>query len=124
MTVMTKKTTADLNILYSGRIRLTDEQRQTLKDAHNAFRKDAITTTGSTLAGSSISVQTKTETSAAKYQAFGLSSLIVNDLICSRDSIAIGILLKLQAMLGCEVISRKDLEEAFKGYLDCIYQAN
>lgn len=122
MTLMTKKNTADLNILYSGRIRLTEEQRQVLKDAHTVFRKDTITTTGSTLAGSAISVQTKTETNAAKYQALGLSSLIVNDLICSRDSIAIGIVLKLQSLLGCEVISRKELEVAFKGYLDCVYQ--
>lgn len=125
MTTLTRKQqTHELNILYSGRIRLNDEQRQALKDAHNAFRKGALVTTGSSLAGSSIKVETKTEVSAARYQEFGLSSLIVNDIICSRDSIAIGVILKLQALLGVEVVTRKELETAFKSYLDCVYNAN
>lgn len=110
-----------LPILYSARIRLNEEQRKTLKEAHQAFRhKSAPAVVSPVMAGSSISVETNVEPSTKSYEAFGLSSLIVNDLIVSRDTIALTVVLKLQQMLEVEVITRKTLEDAFQNYLDYV----
>ena len=101
-----------LSTLFSCRHRLSDEDRQTLKEAHNAFRQlEAKAFPTPVMAGSSISVSTNNEASHASYAEYGFSSLVVNDLITSRDSIAIPVLLKLQKMLGVEVITRKQLDK-------------
>ncbi len=121
--IKAKPAASDLNILYSCRLRLTDLQRQKLKDAHNEFRRNGVSQAASTLSGSSISVATAIEPNQHAYQKFGLSSLIVNDIIVARESVALGVVLKLQELLGIQVISRKELETSFKGYLDHVYQS-
>ena len=111
-----------LSTLFSCRHRLSEDERQTLKEAHNAFRqREAKAIPTPVLAGSSISVSTNVEASQASYSEYGFSSIVVNDLITSRDSIAIPVLLKLQKMLGVEVITRKQLDKAAKNYLDYVF---
>lgn len=108
-----------LNILCSCRVRLNEEQRQTLKDAHNKFRQTAAAPVAQpVMAGSSVSVETNYQPSHKSYQEFGLSSLITNDLITSRDTVPLPILLKLEQMLEVKVMSREQLEAAFTNYLD------
>jgi len=112
-----------LSVLYSCRVRLDEEQRQTLKDAHNRFRQaDAAPIQAPVMAGSSISVSTTVEAPFKSYQEFGFSSLVVNDLITSRESMPLPVLLKLQKMLDVEVITRKELETKFKNYLNYVLQ--
>ena len=111
--------TNPLSILYSTRIRLTEDERNTLKTAHNAFRAGhRVAEKTPVMAGSGISVETATDYTASSYAQAGLSSLIVSDLITSRDSISIAILLKVEALLGVKVLKRKVLEQKFQEYLD------
>lgn len=121
-TIKTPNTSNALNILYSCRLRLTEEQRLALKEAHNSFRNNGISNSKATLAGSRISVSTAVEPCQHSYEKFGLSNLIVNDIIVARESVSLCVVLKLQELLGVEVVSRKDLETSFRGYLDYVYQ--
>ena len=103
-------------IYYSARIRLNEDQRQQLKDAYQAVRTSETPSAPASIGGSAIQVQT-----AYSYQAsHGLSDITMRDLLSTRESISVGVVLKIQAVLGVEVISRKDLEKEFKEYLDYI----
>lgn len=126
----TKKATAPefidgpLSILYSCRVRLTPEQRQVLKDGLQAFRELNTPTQAndSVIPGSTITVTTNTKVGQAIYSEYGLSDLIVNDLINARESIPLMLLIKLQRMLSVDVVDRKELEDKFQNYLNYILQ--
>ena len=111
-----RKFTNKLPILYSCRIRLTDEQRDILKKAWNQYRNQSIPAAKPPIPGSTIS-------SATNFTGQGignLSAIVISDLIGSRDSIPLTTILNLAFNLGVEVIDRKDLEAAFAGYLDYV----
>ena len=110
-----------LSILYSCRVRLTEEQRTTLKQAHNKLRSGAaIAPPRPVLQNSSIAVEDKTAPTVDAYKTYGMSSVIVNDLINSRESISLPVLVKLQRMLGVEVVEVKQLKKQFDSYLDYV----
>ena len=109
-------TEGKLPILFSCRIRLTDEQRQKLKDAYQRALAGYRIPQGAPVNGSKLVV----ETAASPDKALGIPSFVMSDLLSSRDSLAIGLVLKFQRVLGVEVISRKDLEAASKKYLEYI----
>ena len=101
-----------LPILLSSRVRLNDEQRGILKDAWNKYRysqqpQQAAATPGSTVT---------TQTAYAERGLPGLSALVVTDLIATRESIALTTVLNISAALGVEVITKKQMQEAFDGY--------
>ena len=110
-----------LSILYSCRVRLTEEQRDKFKEAHSKLRSGAaIASPRPVLQNSSIAVQDFTEPQVDVYKTYGMSSVIVNDLINSRDSISLPVLVKLQRMLGVEVLEVKQLKKQFDSYLDYV----
>ena len=106
-----------LPILVSTRIRLNEDQRTLLRDAYHAERvrrqvPDRKTQTGISVATpgvNSLDVET------------GMSSMVFSDLIASRDTISIGIILKLQKVLGIEVITKKAVLDAAKNYADFVF---
>ena len=115
---MTKINFKDFPILLSARVRLTEDQRTALREAYRKAREAssipvATTPTGLTVATASTAVELD--------RRLGLSSMVFADLIASRDSIAIGIVLRIQLVLGVEVVSQKDVKEAFNGYLKYIF---
>ena len=127
-TTKTKKAKPDfitnpLNVLYSARMRLTAEQRETLREAHRAFRlgfqKEAQQ---NVLAGSTLAVSTAYAPPSDSYSAFGLSDIVVQDLIGTRDSVSLTTILQLQRLLKVEVITREELVEKFNNYLDFILE--
>ena len=97
-----------LNILCSARVRLTPEQRETLKAANNRFR---LAKAAPTLPGSTVRSETYTDTAA-------LHDLTISDLTSTRESISLGIILKLQKILDVEIITKKELSDAFASYLE------
>ena len=116
------RTEGPLPTLISCRHRLSDAERQQFKDAHNVFRnKEAKPVGAPVMAGSSISVETNNEASHKSYAEYGFSSLVVNDILVSRESISLTVLLKLQQMLDVEIITRKQIEKACKGYIDYVF---
>ena len=107
-----------LSVLYSCRVRLSETQRETLKHAHNELRKTgAPVIQKPVLQNSSIAVEDKTAPTIDAYKAFGMSSVVVNDLINSRESISLPVLSKLQQMLSVVVVDEKELHKQFENYL-------
>ena len=111
------KTNSPLPILISSRIRLSDDQKQLIKDAYYRERTsrqvpDRTTATGisvATAGANSLDVE------------LGMSGLVFSDLIASRDTIALSIVLKIQDVLGLEVITQKQMLEACKNYIAYVF---
>tara|TARA_R110002012_G_scaffold105270_2_gene246106 strand:- start:1022 stop:1375 length:354 start_codon:yes stop_codon:yes gene_type:complete len=113
-----------LNILCSARVRLTEDQRETLKQAHNKLRAGYTPpVVAPVMAGSSVSVETFAQAPHDIYTRHGMSSIVVTDLIVSRDSISLPVLHQLQNLLGVNIITKTDLKKAFDGYLKHILDA-
>ncbi|MGI9555984.1 MAG: hypothetical protein ACR2M9_03905 [Cyanophyceae cyanobacterium] len=107
-----------LSVLFSCRCRLDEQQREKLKAAHNRIRTGAKPAVAKpVLSNSSIQVVDKTEPTVDIYRQFGMSSVVINDLINSRESISLPVIVKLQRMLDCEVIDVKELNKQFASYL-------
>ena len=118
---MTKPLFTDgpLDTLFSARIRLTEDERSCLKTAQNELRRRSrVETETPVMAGSSISVSTATSYAQDEYQRYGLSDLVLTDTICSRDSISMAILLKIEKLLQVKILTRKRLMDRFVNYLD------
>ena len=117
-----KKTNKPLTTLISARHRLTDEQRMILRDAYNKLRSGkAPKPTESLSVGSNITVETHIDYMSDWYARLGMSSIVVADILGSRDSISINILLKIQEALGVEVITKKTILDAAKSYVDFVW---
>lgn len=107
MKKMTGKTMTTIKpIYYSTRVRLTAEQREKLKEAY-----DKIHDTGSELVSYDYS----------SARTIGIGDVAIKDLLLTRESVSIAVILRLQTSLGVEVISRNELIESFIEYLDYIF---
>jgi len=108
-----------LDTLFSTRIRLTPEEQEKLRAAHREFRKQfASAPQQPVLAGSGVTVKTTVGVPTNAYAGTGLSDLVVSDLIGTRDTIALPVMLEIQKLLGVEIITKKRLQDRFKNYLD------
>ena len=108
-----------LDTLFSARIRLSDDERATLRKAHADFRKSfASAPVATVMAGSSVTVETAVAPPRNAYAEAGMSDLVVSDLIGSRDSIQLSILLKMEELLGVKIVDRKRMVDRFENYLD------
>ena len=103
-----------LPVLCSARVRLDAEQRETLKDAYFNQRESVASknTTGNLQVTTAVSSNAERET--------GLNHLVLMDILNSRDTINLPLMVNLQNTLGVEVISRQQLEDAFQSYLDYV----
>lgn len=113
---------APLATLFSTRVRLTEDERTKLKEAYNkAYHASFTPNPSPNIGGSSIQVETQYGSSYSLDQKLGMNRLCAVDIIQSRDSIALPIILKFQKVLGIEIISAERLEEAFKNYIQYIF---
>ena len=111
------KTAGPLNVLCSCRVRLTADQRATLKAAWKSFRDENTPESKPGIGGSGVRTATQYKHPAIA----GLSDMVLNDLIVSRDSISLTTILNLEVALGVKVLKREDLEAGFSSYLDYVY---
>ena len=109
-------TDGPLPILISCRVRLTTEQRNTLKAAYEQHRASAQSNQGPRIGGSTISTVTMHQPDIG-----GLSGFLLSDLFNSRESIQLSLLLKVQSALGVEVVTQKDVEAAAQSYADYVF---
>jgi hypothetical protein len=114
---MTTFIDAPLPILFSCRVRLDDEQRATLKQAYQRAKAGLEPKSGSRIGGSQVS----TTTAYNVDKELGIPSVVVADILASRDTIAAPVVIKLQKVLGVEVIDTKRLIDAAKGYVEYIF---
>lgn len=106
-----------LTTLISCRVRLTEDQRQSLKAAYREKRNSAVPASNAAIGGSTVSVVTQyTHTDVDK--ELGMSELTFADLVNSRDTISLPVILQLQTKLGVSVISKKDIIDASKSYAE------
>lgn len=122
---MTIKTKFDgpLNTLISCRVRLTDKQRDEFKDAYNALRYSKKPVSAPAVnAGSTITVETSIDYLQEWYHQIGMSAVVIGDIIGARDSVSLPLLLKLQAALGIKSITKKQITDAAKGYVDYVWE--
>ena len=106
-----------LQYLLSCRMRLSEDQRTTLKKAWNAYRDAHKAAAQPPIGGSTV----KTVTTTAAPALLGMSDLIITDLISTRESIALLHIVNLQAALGCEVVGKQAIRDQLEHYLDWIW---
>ena len=117
-----QKTNEPLDILVSSRIRLNPEERAALKQAYQTRRAGYSPRQRPSVNGSAIVVETPQHSTTELDTELGMDSFIFADVINSRDSMSINVLLRIQRALGVEVVTRKRMETAIKRYLDYIFQ--
>ena len=108
---------AKLPILLSARVRLNEEQRHTLRNAYRSLKEQAIPEALPAVGGSTV----KTTTAYSVQAAVGCSDIVLRDLLASKDSLSIHMVLQLQRQLGVEVLTKTDLMNACKSYCDYIF---
>ena len=94
-----------------------DSQREQLKKAWTKLRDSQTPAASAPIPGSTIRAQTSYRCGDLN----GVSALTFNEIITSRETIALTTVLSLQAQLGLELVSRSFLEEKFGSYLDYIF---
>ena len=113
-----KKFTDTLPILLSCRMRLNNEQREQLKKVWRDIRDNEapqpVSSPGSTVK----SYSAPTTTTAEK--ALNTSSLIISDLITTRDTIALTTIIEMERVFGIELITK----EAFMAAAETYYEWN
>jgi len=118
--IMTRTfTDKPLPILVSARIRLTHEQRKTVKDAYYKLKNANLPT--ESIGQGGIAVQTSYGTDLDLEKRLGMSHLVFMDIANTRDSISLNVILRLQEVLGIEVITKKDIEAACASYIDYMF---
>jgi hypothetical protein len=105
-----------LPILVSSRIRLSEDQRQALKAAYYAARNSSDVEQPR-IGGSSVRTLTATQNTDLDTK-LGMSSLVVADLLASRDSLSLPIILRMQNVLGVQVVSEEDVLAACQSYIE------
>ena len=112
---------APLSTLFSTRVRLTEDERAKLKEAYNKQYNASVPMNQPNIGGSSVSVETSYGSSKELDMRLGMNRICAVDIIQSRDSIALPIILKFQKVLGVEIITAERLEEAFKNYIQYVF---
>lgn len=112
-------TTEVLKNLISCRVRLDENQRLTLRNAYNKIREAQTPVQTTPVApGSSISVNTTYNVNTE----LGLADITIRDILNSRDSIGLPMLIELQRALNVEVVSKKDIMDSCKSYCDYVFK--
>ena len=112
-----RKGKAPLPILISCRIRLREDQRQLLKGAYNALRNQHIPKAQS-MPGSTVSSTAVVNPDAM----LGLSSIVMADILGSRESIPLDTILKIQKVLGVEAVTKDEVLKACESYCTWMFE--
>ena len=103
---------------FSCRIRLTDEERLCLKDAYAAQRA-MVEPVPKQQPGSYVTTVTQ-----HSVVSNGIADITFRDLLSTRESISIGVILKIQAALGVNVVTEERIRKEFDNYLNVILSDN
>ena len=128
MTTKTKATTTNtfadddlkLSILISGRMRLSQEEKATLKSTYQKIRSGYAPAKQPTVNGSTLTVETSYTASHLDTQ-LGMNNFVFSDIISSRETIPIQMVLRLQRVLGVTILTPERLAEAFQDYSNYIF---
>ena len=112
------RTATPLQYVCSCRVRLSPEQRSTLRTAYDAARRAKTPPTNENVVpGSTIKVDTVWNVNTE----LAMPDMLVRDLLNSRESLHLPAVLQLQTILGVEVVSPADVMKAMEGYVEYIF---
>ena len=106
-----------LPVLISARVRLDADQRNTLKTAYAALRNPVAAKP--TLSGS-LTVETQYGTHSIDQQV-GMSQLTFCDLVNSRETVSLPVILELQRNLGVSVVTKEHIQQAAENYTEYVF---
>ncbi len=107
-----------LHTLVSARIRLTADERQTFKAAYREMRNQSAPVQQTSPNGSFIKVETPMFSTEELDRRMGLNQMLFTDLMTSRDSLNLTVLLRIQNVLGLNLITKERILSAAKNYVD------
>lgn len=110
-----------LPIMISARVKLSDEQRATLRKAYSQVRASAAIPQGAAIGGARLQVETAGVNPDVQLPANLPPQLVMADLLSSRDSISLPLLLGLQQALNVTVVSEKEVTAATKSYVTHVF---
>ena len=124
MTKQTKKETnytfvnEPLTTLVSARIRLTADERQAFKAAYREMRNASAPIQQTSPNGSFIKVEQPMFSTQELDNRLGMNQMLFTDLMTSRDSLNLTVLLRLQNVLGLNLITKERILNAAQSYVD------
>ena len=109
-------------LLLHGRVRLTQDERDRLKEAFYEYRRNQQPE-GPTPSpnGGTLTVQTQVNIEQKLLNQLGMNNIVVTDLLNTRESISLPVVLQLQNALGVEVVTKDRFMEAAASYCDYIW---
>ena len=118
----TPKFDAPLPILFSCRIRLSEEKRALFKKEYYRQYNAATPIAAPAIGGSTIKSETSYAGGNQLDLKLGFNRIVAADLMGSRDTIQVGMIIKIQQVLGIELITEAELKEAFDSYIKWIFR--
>ena len=109
-------TTGPLKTLISARVRLSEDERAALKASYRDLRSQQLPSGNPIIKGSGISVVTQFGGNTELDKKLGLDSVLISDVLSSRDSLGLPAVLQLQETLNIPIISEKDFLGACSSY--------
>ena len=110
----------ELTILLASRIRLNDEERAQLKTAYQRLRAGYAPVKAPNVGGSSIQVETAYTANQLDAE-LGMNAMTFSDVVNSRESIALPMVLTFQKVLGVSIVTPERLDEAYASYRDFVF---
>ena len=107
-----------LHTLVSARIRLTADERQAFKAAYREMRNASAPIQQTSPNGSSITVEQPMFSTQELDNRLGMNSMLFTDLMTSRDSLNLTVLLRVQHVLGLNLITKERILNAAQRYVD------
>ena len=105
-----------LRTQFGGRIRLSDDDREVLRAAYQKAR-DAEMPSETSVAGAS-PIRTITRWSTPQLnRALGFDDVMFAQIVSGRDPIQLGIILRIQNVLGVKIVTDTYLKKVFNSYL-------
>ena len=107
-----------LHTLVSARIRLTADERQAFKAAYREMRNASAPIQQTSPNGSFIKVEQPMFSTQELDNRLGMNQMLFTDLMTSRDSLNLTVLLRLQNVLGLNLITKERILNAAQSYVD------
>ena len=108
----------DFPVSIGCRIRLTAEQKNLIKEAFNAKLNQEMPVQDHTHGG--VSVVTKTSTPNLT-MAMGCDRFTLSSLLATSERFNVGMLQKWEKALDISLVTKKDLETAWKSYVKHVF---
>jgi hypothetical protein len=114
-----------LRCQIGSRVRLSEADRDILKAAYRTACEAEWESQNHASPNANQGIKVTTAWATPKLsKALGMDSILFSQLVNSRDAISLGIVLRIQAALGIEIISREYLERVFASYINHITTTN